>query len=392
MSNSAIKKIKVMHIVGARPNFMKVAPIMKEMSKYPQMINQILVHTGQHYDENMSKIFFENIDLPDPDIYLGVGSGSHAQQTSRIMLAFEPLLLKHKPEWVIVVGDVNSTVACALTSAKLGIRVAHIEAGLRSFDSTMPEEINRVITDHIADFLFTTEMSANKNLSREGISKDKIHFVGNVMIDTLLQLIPKTHDRPILSKLSLIKKLNKKKEQIILDEDKKEVIPSNLLKKFVLVTLHRPSNVDNEITLREIVLALSDISKNMPVIFVAHPRTQKRMKQFNFRINSKNLSILEPLGYIDFLALMRSASLVITDSGGIQEETTFLGIPCLTIRPNTERPITIELGINQLVPNKRKLIVDAAFESLKKDWNSNKKKPPLWDGHAAQRIVKTLLR
>lgn len=385
---------KIMHIVGARPNFMKVAPLMREMSRYPQKFDQLLVHTGQHYDDNMSKIFFENIELPNPNIHLGVGSGSHAQQTARIMQAFEPVLLEHKPDWIIVVGDVNSTIACALTAAKLGIRVAHVEAGLRSFDRTMPEEINRILTDHIADLLFTTESSANKNLNQEGIPKDKIHFVGNVMIDTLVQLLPKTEKRSILAKLGLIDKkmkiktINRAQEETEISEEY-----PNLASDFVLVTLHRPSNVDSPETLREILLALNDISKEVPIIFPAHPRTRKMIEAIKIKLEDSCFRVLEPLGYLDFLALTRYASLVITDSGGIQEETTFLGIPCLTIRPNTERPVTIEIGTNQLVSSERKVLIDTAFSVLKNDHFSTKvNRPPLWDGKTAQRIIKKFLK
>lgn len=355
-----------MHIVGARPNFMKVSPLMREMSRYPQKFEQLLVHTGQHYDENMSKIFFDDIELPNPDIYLGIGSGTHAQQTARIMLAFESILLEHKPDWVIVVGDVNSTMACALTATKLGIKVAHVEAGLRSFDSTMPEEVNRILTDHVADLLFTTEPSANKNLNREGIPKENIHFVGNVMIDTLVWLLPKIKNRAVLSKLELLKKRNKD-DRLSKSQRHDEISTKcpKLAHDFVLVTLHRPLNVDRLEKLREILLGLKDISQKIPVVFPAHPRTRKKIKEAKLKIESNKFRILEPLGYLDFLALMRYATLVITDSGGIQEESTYLGVLCLTVRPNTERPITIEMGTNQLVASERKILKDKAFAILR---------------------------
>ena len=313
--------MKVLHVVGARPNFMKIAPIMQEMAKYPDEFEQILVHTGQHYDENMSKVFFDDLELPQPDIYLGVGSGSHAQQTARIMLAFEPVLLKHRPDWVIVVGDVNSTVACALTAVKLGIKVAHVEAGLRSFDRTMPEEINRIVTDHIADLLFTTEPSANENLRKEGISEEKVHFVGNVMIDTLVRLLPKTDNRPILKELGLVVG---RREDV-----KGNVQTSNSVQRYALVTLHRPSNVDDHDKLREIITALDEIALELPVIFPVHPRARKRIEEWG--IKTTRVQMLEPLGYLDFLTLMRHAALVVTDSGGIQEETTYLG-HCLQVK------------------------------------------------------------
>jgi len=398
--SSSAPRLKILHVVGARPNFMKIAPIMREMAKYPDHFEQILVHTGQHYDDNMSKVFFEDLELPQPDIYLGVGSGSHAQQTARIMLAFEPVLLEHKPDWVIVVGDVNSTVACALTAAKLGVRVAHVEAGLRSFDRTMPEEINRVLTDHIADLLFTTEPSANENLRREGISEEKIHFVGNVMIDTLVRLLPKALERWHVTHSMLN-------------------LPT--CQRFVLVTLHRPSNVDDLRSLREIMLALEDIADEVPVIFPVHPRTRQRIDDFGFNsqfaIRNSQFRLIEPLRYLDFLALMRHAALVITDSGGIQEETTYLGVPCLTARANTERPVTLTHGTNRLVASERIALVNAVQQVL--DGNRValepsaigyqlsacpercpelvegrsrrvSHRPELWDGQAAERIVRIL--
>jgi len=369
--------MKVIHVVGARPNFMKIAPIFEEMEQHPHIFRQILVHTGQHYDDNMSKVFFEDLNLPQPDIYLGVGPGSHAQQTARIMMAFEPLLLEYKPSWIIVVGDVNSTVACALTATKLGIKVAHVEAGLRSFDLTMPEEINRKLTDQIADLLFTTEQDANKNLRSEGISVEKIHFVGNVMIDTFVRSLPKAEERwnIVSSRLRLGHK-------------------NGDVKRYILVTLHRPSNVDKNKEFSEIMLALSDIAHEVPVIFPVHPRTRKNMEKGRWqKMDNGNLSILEPLGYLDFLALMRQAALIITDSGGIQEETTYLGVPCLTVRPNTEHPVTINCGTNRFVANRRSEVVHAARSVLNDQLERvNLRRPKLWDGHAAQRIVNIFRR
>jgi len=345
---------------------------MHAMAHEPDRFTQILVHTGQHYDANMSQVFFDELELPRPDVNLEVGSGSHAQQTALIMQRFEPVVLDYKPDWVIVPGDVNSTVACALVASKLGVKVAHVEAGLRSFDRTMPEEINRVVTDHLADLLFTTEPSGNENLRREGIPEEKIRFVGNTMIDTLVRLLPKAEARwPGLS------------ERLGLDG------------RYVLVTLHRPSNVDDPATLREIMTALVEISREVPVIFPVHPRTRQRIAALGLagpQSAIANLQFLEPLGYLDFLALEAHAGLVLTDSGGVQEETTYLGVPCLTARPNTERPVTITQGTNRLVANKSHDLVIAAGMVLTRMISSNVVPPVLWDGYAAQRIVAVFLR
>ena len=364
--------MRVLHVVGARPNFMKIAPIMREMSKYPREFEQLLVHTGQHYDDNMSRVFFEQLELPRPNVNLEVGSGSHAWQAAQVMLRFEPVVRNYSPDWAVVVGDVNSTLACALVCAKLGVRVAHVEAGLRSFDRTMPEEINRVLTDHIADLLYTTEQSGNENLRREGIPEEKVRFVGNVMIDTLVRLLPKAEERWTVIRSVLNIELGARSAE-----------------RYVLVTLHRPPNVDNPETLQEIMLALNDIAQEVPVIFPAHPRTRERLEEERWGIDSSNLHILEPLGYLDFLALMQRAALVITDSGGIQEETTFLAVPCLTVRPNTERPVTITHGTNRLVPSNRLALVEAARETLNRARPSLSvvHRPELWDGHTAERIV-----
>jgi len=379
------RPIKVTHIVGARPNFMKVAPLMREMSRYPQKFDQLLVHTGQHYDEEMSKSFFNDLKLTEPDIYLGVGSGTHAEQTGKIMIEFERVCFQEKPDLVIVVGDVNSTIACALVAAKHCIPVAHIEAGLRSFDRTMPEEINRVITDRLSDYLFTTCEDANQNLIEEGISENKIFFVGNAMIDSLLNHIKIAKNSIILEKLGLRK--------------------NNNIKKYGLVTLHRPSNVDNKKIFKGILDALKEIAKEIPIIFPAHPRTIKQIKNFkliemvnyeeNFLPNElkntdQNIVTIPPLGYLDFLCLMTNAKMVLTDSGGIQEETTILGIPCLTLRNNTERPITVKEGTNIVVGNDPEKIMEIAFSVLK-NGISRKRIPKYWDGKAAERIVKVLL-
>ncbi len=360
--------MKVLHVVGARPNFMKIAPVMHEMSKDPAGFQQVLVHTGQHYDANMSQVFFDELGLPRPDINLHVGSASHAAQTARIMEAFEPVLLQERPDWVLVPGDVNSTLACALVSAKLGYRVAHLEAGLRSFDRSMPEEINRVLTDQISYLLFTTERDAGGNLLREGVEQSSIHFVGNVMIDTLVRLLPQAEARwPHLCD--------------VYDLD-----------RYTLVTVHRPSNVDDADGRREIVQALNDISKRIPIVFPMHPRTLQRFEQDpSLPTLASQVHVIDPLGYLDFLALQRHAALVITDSGGVQEETTYLGVPCLTVRPNTERPITIEQGTNRLVETEHGAIVRAAEEALATDAR-DRKGPEMWDGRAAERVVDVLRR
>jgi UDP-N-acetylglucosamine 2-epimerase (non-hydrolysing) len=351
---------------------MKVAPIFQEMLKHPEKFAQLLVHTGQHYDDNMSQVFFEDLALPQPDIYLGIGSGSHAQQTARIMLACESMLMQHKPDLVIVVGDVNSTLSGALTAAKLGIQVAHVESGLRSFDRTMPEEINRILTDHISDLLFTTEPSANENLRREGIADEKIHFVGNVMIDTLVQLLPKAEDR--WGANDSISNFRSKTRN---------------LTEYGLVTLHRPSNVDKPESLQKIMRALIDIAREVPVIFPVHPRTRMKMENTGENIENRSLILIEPLGYLDFLALMSHATFVITDSGGIQEETTYLGVPCLTLRDSTERPITITKGTNELVS--LDTVALHAEKIMEGAWKAGMV-PEMWDGKSAERIVDILSR
>jgi len=369
--------MKIINVVGARPNFMKIAPLIEEMKKHPE-ITQILVHTEQHYDQNMSKLFFDDLGLPKPNINLRIGSGSHAEQTARIMIEFEKVLLRENPDLTLVVGDVNSCVACALTSIKLGIPVAHVEAGLRSFDRTMPEEINRIVTDAISDFLFITEKSAKDNLLREGKLKEKIFFTGNVMIDTLLKNKKKSDASEVLSKLNL-----KPKE-------------------YAVLTLHRPANVDVRENLERILEALEEVQKHIKIVYPIHPRTKKMINEFRmsktFSFLDDNLTknsnssffITEPLGYLDFLKLISEAKLVLTDSGGIQEETTVLGVPCLTLRKNTERPITIKGGTNILVGTQKDKIVKAALSVLAKN-NRPKKSPEKWDGLASKRIIRILL-
>jgi len=378
-----MKQTKVVIAVGARPNFMKSAPLLNELDKFP-VFKPILVHTGQHYDSSMSASFFEELKLPEPDIYLGVGSGTHAEQTGKIMVRVEKVLIKEKPDLVIVVGDVNSTIACALVASKLGIPVAHVEAGLRSFDRTMPEEINRLLTDQISDLLFTTCEDANRNLKREGIPESKIFFVGNVMIDSLMHHMEVAEKSTILHKLGL---------RI-----------GDSLREYAVLTMHRPSNVDDRGVLRGILNVLLDFSRKIPVIFPTHPRTLKRMREFKLNkmvkyrrsFNSahldtpdNNMIVIPPLGYLDFLSLMSHAALVLTDSGGIQEETTILGIPCLTLRNNTERPITVREGTNVVVGNDPQIIKKAVGEALE-GHVPQRKRPKLWDGRAAARIVKVL--
>ena len=361
--------MKVLNVVGARPNFMKMAPIIQAMNKYPKKINHLLVHTGQHYDEKMSDAFFVDLEMPVPDINLGVGSGSHAEQTAKIMVEFEKVCLRELPDLVIVVGDVNSTMACTITAKKLGIKVAHVEAGLRSRDMSMPEEINRLCTDVLCDYLFTTDHFANENLSAEGIAEDKVFFVGNVMIDTLL-------------------KHKKKAAELHLRED------FGLLEgHYATLTMHRPGNVDNKETLEGILEALCEISGHIPIIFPMHPRTGKMIEKFGlskFIAGNTGVRITEPLGYIEFLHLNMGAGLVITDSGGLQEETTVLGVPCVTMRPNTERPITCEVGSNVIVGNDKRMILDAAFKFLRGEIPQSGI-PEKWDGKAAERIVEILL-
>lgn len=357
--------MKIMHVVGARPNFPKVAPIISAMAKRRDVFQQMLVHTGQHYDYDMSQVFFEHLDLPEPDEYLDVGSGSHAQQTAQIMARFEPVLQAHQPDWVVVVGDVNSTVACALVCAKLQVPVAHVEAGLRSGDRSMPEEINRVLTDQIAELLFVPSPDGVRNLRHEGIDDSRIHLVGNVMIDTLVNMLPRAESRGICTELGLA------------------------ARQYVLATIHRPSNVDHAHTLAEVLRGLEMIAKTAPVVFPVHPRTRHKIEQSGLAANHSRLRLIDPLGYLDFLAVMKDARLVVTDSGGIQEETTYLGIPCLTARPNTERPITVEMGTNELVDSRCEALV-SAFDRRWVEPNNGHVCPPLWDGRAAARIAASL--
>lgn len=402
--------MKILHIVGARPNFMKAAPVITAM-KRARGFRQMLVHTGQHYDDNMSGNFFRDLNLPRPDINLGASGGTHASQTAEIMKRLEPVLLKKRPDWVVVYGDVNSTVACALVAAKLGIRIAHVEAGLRSFDRTMPEEINRIVTDHLSDLLFVSEPSGLKNLRHEGIDRRKVHFTGNVMIDSLVRLLPKAkkqfQDPRFMFQFSGF------------------ILHSS---SFVLVTLHRPCNVDDPKVLKRIVGALEIAARSAPVIFPVHPRTRKMLQDAGYRIQNgekwgkgekattdghRSTQIMmrgtpcylrssafiggsvffcPPLGYLDFLALEANARLVVTDSGGVQEETTYLGVPCLTVRPNTERPVTVTHGTNQLAAADRKALSTAIMARLREVAQSGRCHIDFWDGHAAERITAVFRR
>jgi UDP-N-acetylglucosamine 2-epimerase (non-hydrolysing) len=365
------KRIKLLLVAGARPNFMKVAPLIKciERQNRGQEGNHLpiefcLVHTGQHYDARMSSVFFADLGIPAPDVNLEVGSGSHAVQTANVMIRFEPVCLREKPDWVVVVGDINSTMACSLVASKLGIKVAHVEAGLRSFDRTMPEEINRIVTDAVSDLLFTPSQEADENLKREGIPADRIRFVGNIMIDCLLANLDKARQSSILKSL--------------------EVQTGG----FAYVTLHRPSNVDDPVTLKQILRELVRVAERLPVIFPMHPRTRSRIREFAMECeNGAELKVIDPVGYHDSLALTENARLVLTDSGGLQEEATYFRTPCLTLRPNTERPVTVVLGSNRLT-NVQRLQVDI-HEALQRSANTGTV-PPLWDGDTASRILYSL--
>jgi UDP-N-acetylglucosamine 2-epimerase (non-hydrolysing) len=361
--------LKVINVVGARPNFMKVAPIVGAMRRRASEFAPTVLHTGQHYDERMSDAFFRDLGLPTPDVHLGVGSGSHAQQTAAVMQKFEPVVLGHRPDWVLVVGDVNSTLACALVCSKLGVRVAHVEAGLRSRDRAMPEEINRLVTDQLSDLLLTPSEDADRNLRAEGIPAERIRFVGNVMIDSLFEQLGRAESSRVREEL--------------------EVAGAD----YAVVTLHRPSNVDEPGVLGGILSALDRISERLPVIFPIHPRTRKNLEEFGLLGGfGPRVRLTEPLGYLDFLRLYSGARLVLTDSGGIQEETTALGIPCLTLRENTERPVTVELGTNRVVGTDPGRIVAEAERALARDGQKGPPRvPPLWDGHAAERILDALL-
>ncbi len=355
--------MNILHVVGARPNFMKAAPLLLALGRFSK-VHQTLVHTGQHYDPNLSEIFFRELEMPAPDINLEVGSGTHAHQTAQVMTRLEPVLLEKKPEWVVGYGDVNSTLASTLVCSKLQIKLAHVEAGLRSFDRTMPEEINRLVTDQLSDLLFTPSADADENLLREGIAQEKIRRVGNIMIDSLVKLLPQTE------------------EVTSVDNG------FDLSKAYGLVTLHRPANVDVPESLTRILSVLSELSQSIPLFFPMHPRTQQQIKGLDISLRSQ-VKIVDPVGYVQFLALQRHAAFVITDSGGVQEETTYLGVPCLTLRENTERPVTVEQGTNTLVGNDLTLLESEVERIL----DGKPKKgivPALWDGRTGDRIASLL--
>jgi len=363
--------LKIINVAGARPNFMKIAPLVSAMKRRSADFHSILVHTGQHYDASMSQAFFRDLEMPEPDIDLGVGSASHAVQTAGIIQAFEPVVLSEKPDWVVVVGDVNSTMACSLVCAKLDVKVAHVEAGLRSRDRTMPEEINRVLTDQIADLLFTPSSDADANLIAEGIPRERICLVGNIMIDSLLGNLERAKRSTARMDLGLQGK------------------------DYAVLTLHRPSNVDEVASFSRILDALEEIARRVPIVFPAHPRTVKMIAELGLAArfeSNRDLRLIEPLGYLDFLQLLSGARLVLTDSGGIQEEATVLGIPCVTLRENTERPITVEMGTNTIAGTNTAKIVEAARHALDNPSDkSSLRVPPLWDGHTADRILDALL-
>ena len=363
----------VLHIVGARPNFMKVAPIHKALSARRALhagFRQVLVHTGQHYDVQMSDVFFTDLGLPPPDVHLGVGSGSHAEQTAKVMVELEKLFTQDRPDLVSVVGDVNSTLAAALVAAKMVIPFAHVEAGLRSFDRTMPEEVNRVVTDRLADYLLTPSRDADVNLAREGVAPERIFFVGNVMIDSLLQAKDQAAQLPTLKALGLTPK------------------------GYAVCTLHRPSNVDDPRVLGGLLDALGFVSETIPVLFPVHPRTRRMIQGQDLAARLRafpGIRLVEPLGYLEFLALTSQATMILTDSGGLQEESTALSVPCLTLRENTERPVTVELGTNLVVGTDPEVIQREAAKILRGEGKKGRV-PELWDGHAGERIAELYLR
>jgi UDP-N-acetylglucosamine 2-epimerase (non-hydrolysing) len=360
--------MKILNIVGARPNFMKVAPLHRAFSKNKNIVSKI-VHTGQHFDASMSDVFFNQLELPKPDYFLGVGSGTHTELTAKIMSAFEPILLSENPDLVLVVGDVTSTLACALVAVRNNIKVAHVESGLRSGDRSMPEEINRLLTDQISDFLFITESGAEHNLLKENIAREKIFFVGNCMIDSLKHYLPKANLSPVLQQLNLSPR------------------------EYLVMTMHRPSNVDSFQGLSQIIEILNAVTQKIKVVFPIHPRTRNKLKEFGMLdqlISNENIVITEALGYIEFIAIMNQSKLILTDSGGIQEETTFLQIPCLTFRSSTERPVTVEVGTNILMSD---LNVNKTIQAVNEILLGNIKAgkiPTLWDGFAAERIMEIL--
>ena len=374
--------MNVIQVVGARPNFMKVAPLHRAIKNLPGWTSKI-VHTGQHFDAKMSDVFFTQLELPKPDFFLGIGGGSHTEVTAKIMLAFEKIVESEKPDLIIVVGDVTSTLACTLVAIKMGIPLAHVEAGLRSGDRTMPEEINRILTDSVANYLFVTEQSGLDHLKREGVPDEKVFFTGNVMIDSLVRYQEKAKSSSILEELGL---------QTSDTENRREV--SRLYETdYIVMTMHRPANVDTETGLKAILELIELSTAKTKVVFPIHPRTRSNMAKFGLEdalTQNKNLILTEPLGYLEFIQLMTHSKAILTDSGGIQEETTYLGIPCLTFRDSTERPITVTLGTNQLLADLNPKITFAALEEILAGHHKKGQIPPLWDGHAAERIAENL--
>jgi UDP-N-acetylglucosamine 2-epimerase (non-hydrolysing) len=359
--------MRILNVVGARPNLVKMAPLLREMSRHGEF-EPLLVHTGQHYDEKLSEVFFQQMGIREPDVNLGVGSGSHAWQTAEILKRIEPVLLEHHPDLVLLVGDVNSTIAVSLAAVKLGIPIAHVEAGLRSFDRTMPEEVNRVVTDALANYLFVTEQDAVENLLREGRPRECIHLVGNVMIDALRYFLPQAQHSRVGEELGLMN--------------------GKGFRPFAVLTLHRPSNVDSSEKLESLLNAIEEVGERLPVVFPVHPRTQAMIARLGTD-KYRHLKMIPPIGYLDFVCLLSRASLVLTDSGGIQEETTALGVPCLTLRENTERPVTVVEGTNEIVGLDPAKIHKGVDDILAGKWKTGSL-PQLWDGHAAERIVEIL--
>lgn len=355
---------KITLVVGARPNFMKAAPLIKKLRENSDQFEASLIHTGQHYDRQLSELFFEQLGMPEPDVFLGVGSCSHAEQTAKIMIELEKTFIQSRPDLLVVFGDVNSTMAAAIVGSKMGIKIAHIEAGLRSFDKAMPEEINRIVTDRLSDYLFVTEPSGLRNLQNEGVPLQKIFFCGNIMIDSLIDNLEKANSSKILSDLSLESK------------------------QYATITLHRPSNVDNIEILNGLLGVIAEVGARMPVVFPCHPRTKRRIEEFGLlsRVPNGNVRVIDPLGYLDFLKLQSGSKIVLTDSGGVQEETTYLKIPCVTIRENTERPVTVEIGSNVLCGSDPERIIRVTSEILNSQAKDSKI-PELWDGQTSNRIV-----
>jgi UDP-N-acetylglucosamine 2-epimerase (non-hydrolysing) len=355
--------MRIITVAGARPNFIKIAPLCRAFNKRKDRFEHLICHTGQHFDRNMSKIFFEQLEMPEPDFNLGIGGGTHADQTARIMIEFEKIMNQYKPDLILVPGDVNSTLACSVVASKLGIKIGHVEAGLRSFDRGMPEEINRIVTDVLSDYLFISEEAGLTNLRQEGLAEDKLYFVGNIMIDSLVHFLPTIEQSDILDRFNLTEG------------------------QYTLMTFHRPSNVDTRSLLTQLVDMLNRLTGKTRLVFPVHPRTRKNLEEFDLMSNlSDEILTLEPIGYIDFLALTKSANLLITDSGGIQEETTFLGVQCITVRNNTERPVTVTIGTNQLIGTELDDVEKAAIEVL--DGNIKIGQiPDKWDGQTAERIV-----